>query len=51
MADTTTVDEGLVAADNVFGFEPSSVKRLPFTELLKRMGPGFILAGIQLSHD
>ena len=48
MADTTTVDEGLVAADNVFGFEPSSVKRLPFTELLKRMGPGFILAGIQL---
>ena len=48
MADTKPVDEGLVPADNVFGFEPSSVKRLPITELLKRMGPGFVLAGIQL---
>lgn len=48
MADTKPVDEGLVPADNVFGFEPSGVKRLPITELLKRMGPGFVLAGIQL---
>ncbi len=33
---------------NVLGFDPATVKRLPFTELLKKVGPGFILAGIVL---
>lgn len=37
-----------VAADNVLGFDPKTVKRLPVGELLKKVGPGFILAGIVL---
>ncbi|WP_394525990.1 Nramp family divalent metal transporter [Lacrimispora sp. JR3] len=37
-----------VSADNVLGFDPGTVKRLPVTELLKKVGPGFILAGIVL---
>lgn len=30
------------------GFDPSSVEHLPLKELARRIGPGFILAGIQL---
>lgn len=30
------------------GFDPKTVKRLPLGELLKKVGPGFILAGIVL---
>ena len=50
MSDPTakTVDGDLAPADNVFGFDPASVERLPLSDLLRRMGPGFILAGIQL---
>ena len=35
-------------ADHVLGFDPEQVERLPFKELLTKVGPGFILAGIQL---
>lgn len=49
MTDTAkTAAPAPAKADNVFGFDPSTVTRLPITELLRRMGPGFILAGIQL---
>lgn len=49
MAEAKSSSEAsLVPADNVFGFDPASVERLPISELLRRMGPGFILAGIQL---
>ena len=35
-------------SDEDGGFEPSRVERLPLSELARRIGPGFILAGIQL---
>lgn len=35
-------------AIDVLGFDPEKVRRLPWGELLKKVGPGFILAGIQL---
>lgn len=35
-------------AIEALGFDPEAVKKLPLGELLKKVGPGFILAGIQL---
>ena len=35
-------------AIDVLGFDPEEVRKLPLGELLKKVGPGFILAGIQL---
>lgn len=32
--------------NNRLGFNPAEVKRLPFMEILKRIGPGIIVAGI-----
>lgn len=39
---------GPVPADNVLGFDPATVPKLPASELMKKVGPGFILAGIGL---
>ena len=32
-------------ADHVLGFDPEQVERLPFKELLTKVGPGFHFSG------
>ena len=54
LSGTATVAEAFNAGDASIAepadddFDPKSVKRLPLSELARRIGPGFILAGIQL---